>query len=216
MRISKRLKTIADLIEEPTLVDVGCDHALLDIYCVKEKHLTCIASDCNRNACKIACSNIQKYGLENEIQVYQTDGTKNIPMTEDSTLVISGMGTSTILHILKESKVLPNQIILQSNNHLEELRRYLVQIGYYMEKEEIVKEKNIFNIILSCKKGIVSYDKLDYEIGPMIRKKRLEEKKDYLLFLIQNEKKILDSLKENQKDYSIHKQKLEQYKNELT
>ena len=47
MKINDRLKAIGDLVEANSFcLDVGCDHALLDIYLVKKKkNIKCIASD---------------------------------------------------------------------------------------------------------------------------------------------------------------------------
>ena len=49
MKLSKRLQTICDLVEEnSSIIDVGCDHALIDIYLVLYKHVTAIAADVNQ------------------------------------------------------------------------------------------------------------------------------------------------------------------------
>ena len=60
--ISLKLKAIAFFIDKnDRVVDVGCDHAYLDIYLVKNglcKNI--IASDINENALNIAKNNIQK------------------------------------------------------------------------------------------------------------------------------------------------------------
>ena len=38
MKISKRLRVIGDLVKDNSFIlDIGCDHALLDIYVVKNK-----------------------------------------------------------------------------------------------------------------------------------------------------------------------------------
>ena len=51
MQIRKRLKAIASLVEKGSkVIDVGCDHALLDIYLTLYNSNECIASDINKNA----------------------------------------------------------------------------------------------------------------------------------------------------------------------
>ena len=47
MKINNRLKMIGDLVEANSFcLDVGCDHALLDIYLVKRNtNIKAIASD---------------------------------------------------------------------------------------------------------------------------------------------------------------------------
>ena len=61
MKISKRLQTIADMISEgEKVIDVGCDHALLDIYLSNYKNCLCVAADINSNALEQAKYNIKR------------------------------------------------------------------------------------------------------------------------------------------------------------
>jgi len=40
MKISNRLKRVASLVDDDTsIIDIGCDHALLDIFLVLNKNL---------------------------------------------------------------------------------------------------------------------------------------------------------------------------------
>ena len=73
INLSKRLKKIADYIPENSrIVDIGCDHALLDIYLVQTKKTNqIIASDINPNALKNAKKNIKKYNLEDKIKTIE-------------------------------------------------------------------------------------------------------------------------------------------------
>ena len=63
MQLSKRLSAVAGLVTRGNrLVDVGCDHALLDIYlALNRNNVKLIASDINENPLKIAKENIKKY-----------------------------------------------------------------------------------------------------------------------------------------------------------
>ena len=55
MQIRNRLKAIASLVDKgANVIDVGCDHALLDIYLTLYNENNCIASDINENAYNIA------------------------------------------------------------------------------------------------------------------------------------------------------------------
>ena len=121
IKLSSRLNRIADYIDDgDQIVDVGCDHGLLDIYLVqRRKNIKIIASDVNVNALNNAKKNIAKYNLNDCITTVLSDGLDNINMTGINTVVISGMGSHTIAGILyknirKLKKV--NKLILQSNN----------------------------------------------------------------------------------------------------
>ena len=50
IKLSKRLKKIADYVSDnSSLVDIGCDHGLLDIYLVQNKNnIKVVASDINK------------------------------------------------------------------------------------------------------------------------------------------------------------------------
>ena len=52
IKLSSRLKAIAELVpDRSNIVDIGCDHGLLDIYLTQsKKNITIIASDINQNA----------------------------------------------------------------------------------------------------------------------------------------------------------------------
>ena len=85
MKISKRLNTIADMIEPNSrVIDVGCDHGLLSIYLDLEKNCSCLASDVNSNALESAKSNIVKYNSKN-VETYLTDGIDNIDINKKLT-----------------------------------------------------------------------------------------------------------------------------------
>ena len=63
--ISNILKSLVKYIEKvDSVIDIGCDHALLDIYLVKNNIIDkCIVSDVSQNALKQGIENIEKYNL---------------------------------------------------------------------------------------------------------------------------------------------------------
>lgn len=150
-KISKRLKAIAEFVtNKDSLVDVGCDHGLLSIYLVENNLVKkVIASDINQNALNNAIYNIKRHNLD--IDTVLSDGIDNINLKGINTLVISGMGTSTILHILEDEKKLKNikKLIIQSNNDHEVLRRKLNEKGYYLEDESYTFDKGKWYV--TCK-----------------------------------------------------------------
>ena len=61
IKLSKRLECIASFIEiDDDVLDIGCDHALLDIYLSKKYFKTYYASDLRESALDMARSNIKK------------------------------------------------------------------------------------------------------------------------------------------------------------
>ncbi len=150
-KLSNRLKAIVKFVDKKdSVVDVGCDHGYLSIYLVENKLVKkVIASDINQNALNSAINNIKKSNLD--IETVLSDGIKEVNLKGINTLVISGMGTSTILHILSDDNKLKNinKLLLQSNNDHEDLRRNLNKMGYYLEDETYTFDKGKWYV--TCK-----------------------------------------------------------------
>lgn len=173
--LSNRLKEIASFIPDNVkIVDIGCDHALLDIYLYKNrKNIKIIASDINENALEQAKKNIKKYKLDKSIETRLSNGLDNINSDEIDTIVISGMGSHSIVGILRmNQKKLINvdNIIIQSNNHIDFLRERILELNYYIDSEKLVKDNNIIYTIISFKKGKKRYNKKEIYFGPYLLK----------------------------------------------
>lgn len=143
-----RLKKISSYIEDnEKVIDVGCDQALLSKLLAK-RHIYSIASDVVDSIIERASENLT---LEEKKYIDFRVGS-GVTLNEnetDYTLVTAGMGTYTILDIVKNSKVRFNKIITISNNHHETLRREMMKMGYFIKLEEIVKEKGkLYNMII--------------------------------------------------------------------
>lgn len=181
-KLSKRLKVTADFIEDNSkVIDIGCDHGLLSIYLAKAyKNIKIIASDVNNNALECAKKNIKEAKLENVIETRLGNGLDVVSSEEIDTIVIAGMGSNTIIGILKYAKdklVNVNNIIIQSNTDLYFLRKNMVGIGYYIEDEVLVEDKNIIYTVIKFTKGKKKYNYKELYLGPI-----LLEKKDKLFY----------------------------------
>ena len=171
MKINARLKKIGDLVEANSFcLDVGCDHALLDIYLVNQKkNIKAIASDIAEGPVEQARQNIKREHLEKEIEVRLGDGLSTYS-EEVNTAIISGMGGRTIIGICKNNLKIFKKIdtyILSPNNYQEDVKRFMCKNGYYVENEEFVKDKKFIYQILIFKKGKRKYTKKDYFFGPV-------------------------------------------------
>lgn len=197
MQMRRRLKTIASLVDKGSkVIDVGCDHALLDIYLTLYNGNKCIASDINKNAYEIAKTNIEKYGLSEKIEIVQSDGFNKIEMNGMYTAIICGMGTATILDILKSSKVkMIDRLIIQSNNDLYSIRRKVSSLGFYIDKEVVINERGIFYVIIKFVRGKKHhYNWKQLYLGPIKKDKKSEEELNYLKFLFDSNNDILEKL----------------------
>lgn len=197
LNLSKRLFIISSLIgDNSNVIDIGCDHALLDIYLTNNrKNISCTAVDINDNALKVAKNNIKKNELENKIKTIKSDGLLNVDVPNNCIIVISGMGTGTIKHILNCKKSMcAKQIIIQSNNQLYELRKFMTTRGYVISCEYTIEDKNKYYAIISFTKGNNKYKKDELLYGPFIIKNDNGIHNNYLKHLLKKERKIYDEI----------------------
>ena len=189
MKISDRLKAIAEYISpEDKLIDIGCDHALLDIYlCEKYDNIKIIASDIHEGAINNAKANIEKNGYEDRINLRLGDGLSVINPDEIDTIVISGMGFNTIKDILSNNVKMTNvkKIVIQSNTDVVKLRKFVIKLGFKINREELVKDSDITYTIIEFVLGSEKYTYDEIYFGPKI----LENKND--LFYEYYSKKML-------------------------
>jgi len=196
MKISNRLKTIASLVTPfKKVVDIGCDHGLLDIFLATHNNNTCIASDISVNALNNANANIKKYNLNDKITTILSDGTNNIHIDDNHTFILAGMGTTTIINILKKSNYkYIDELIVQSNNDLYNLRKELVKLGYKIIDEVVVFEKKIYYVIIKLIKGKTEYTEEEYYLGPVLLKKKDDMTNKYFDYILTKNKKIINQI----------------------
>jgi len=207
--ISNRLKSLVKYIKKSDkVIDIGCDHALLDIYLVKNGFLNkMIVSDIHKNALQCGIDNIKKEGLLDKIDTRLGSGLEVLNNKDDiNTVLISGMGTSTILKILdNDYRKKIDKLIIQSNNDYYLLRKYITELGYIITHEESIYDNSKYYVNIVFEKGNSEYSEEDLKYGPILKSdkdyyKYLKEKYEDILKSIPNEsngkKEILDKIKE--------------------
>ena len=190
--LSRRLKSIAGLIKsEDRVVDIGCDHALLDIYLVENKILdTVVVSDVNKNALQIGTQNIAKHNLTSKIEARLGYGLTIIDENID-TAVISGMGTNTIIKILAHTNLkYLNKLIIQSNNDYYLLRKFVCLRGFYITHESVVYEKGKYYINIVFERGRKRYSNKELKYGPILK----STNRDYFNFMLKKHTAILENI----------------------
>ena len=220
MKINERLKKIGDLVEANSVcLDVGCDHALLDIYLVKRnKNIKAIASDIAEGPLEQAKRNIKRERLDGEIEVRLGSGF-NTYSDDIDTIIISGMGGRNIIGICKENpKVLKKvkTIILSPNNYQEDVKRYLCKNGFYISNEEFVRDKKFVYQIIIFSKGKKKYTTKEYFFGPVFLVKKGPLFREYYEREMKSREILISLLPKNfrYKKYQTRKE-IEMIKNEI-
>lgn len=157
----KRLEILKDLVDTKKVFDVGCDHGLLAISLAPNHEV--VASDISISSVNKTKENVKNAKVN--IEVIQSDGLKELNINKEDSIVIAGMGTYTILKILKESiDKVPDTLIIQTNNNYDILRREIVKLGYYIDREEVFYI-NRWYVIIRFKKGYKKYNNMEYLLG---------------------------------------------------
>ena len=89
-----------------------------------------------------------------------SNGLEKVKPFEADTLTVCGMGGNLICEILSnhlDKAKSFNQIILQANNGIYELRKFLFENGFYIENEIDLFEKDIYYQILDVREGPASF-----------------------------------------------------------
>ena len=220
MRINDRLKTIGDLVNANSFcLDVGCDHAFLDIYLVKKNiGIKAIASDVAQGPLDHASQNIKKEGLEEQIEVRLGDGLDTYS-SEVDTIIISGMGGRNMIGIFKNNlKVLKDidTIIVSPNNYQEDVKRFLCKNGFVIDEEVMVREKKFIYQIIKFVKGKKKYSKKEYFFGPKFLEKKDKLFKEYYTRELKPREILLNVLPKNYRlKRFITKREIKMIKEEL-
>ena len=182
---SKRIRELAKLIDKDSVVlDVGTDHAYLPILLMDKRIVKKVyAADISKNALDIAKKNIEKTTYD--IKTILSDGLKGVKVKYD-TLVIAGMGYSTIKGILSVDN-LPNTILLQTNSDHYLMRVFMNEIGYKIEKEVVFIDKKIYYVLIKYVKGVEKLKGKYLMYGK-------SNNREYFEYLLNREKEILQNI----------------------
>lgn len=198
VKLNHRLLTVANLVEEEkSIIDVGCDHALLSIYLVQNKHpKKVIASDIKEGPLSHAKENIRKYQVQDQIIVKLGPGIEPIEKDID-TIIISGMGGLNMIGILKYKKDTYQNVdtmILSPNSDVYQVRKEICKFGFYIENEMLVKENHIIYPVIRFQRGKRKYREIDYLYGPILLQKKDSLLVNYMKLEQEKKEKLLSLL----------------------
>ena len=142
--LSKRLQVCCGFVTPGDRVaDIGCDHGYLGIYLLTNGIASSvIAADVNEMPLQSAVVNAERFGVQDNIKFYLSDGVRNIPRDFD-TLVCAGMGADTMVSILEAAPWLRSaqyRLILQCQSKTPMLRQYLSENGWRITEESVLRD----------------------------------------------------------------------------
>ena len=151
--LSDRLLACCSFVHRGDRVaDIGCDHGYLGIYLLTQGIAkSVIESDVAEGPLQSAMRNAVKYGTKNKMSFHLSDGAKEIPRDFDC-MVCAGMGADTIISIIHNSadwlKDPKYRLILQCQSKRPELRQWLYDYGFRINRETLAKDgKFVYSIM---------------------------------------------------------------------
>ncbi len=192
MKISKRLKSLAGLVTlDDKVADIGCDHALLDVYMIKNNITKkVLIADISENALENGIKNVKKYHLDDKITAKCGNGL-DVITDEIDTVIISGMGASTIIKILSSNKLKQiKKLIIESNNDHFLLRKFLTNNGFYISHEAVIYDNGKYYINIMFQRGFKKYSKKELIYGPIL----MNSNKEYFNYLLKKQTGILENI----------------------
>lgn len=145
MELSKRLQGVISLMPKfDTICDVGCDHGYVAITFIQQKiakHV--IAMDVNIGPLEQAKHNAKLYGVEEALDFRLSDGLQKVTPGEADAFLLAGMGGRLMVRIMENSKDVLAKMkgaVLQPQSELSIVRRYVYEMGWHIEKEDMVFE----------------------------------------------------------------------------
>ena len=156
LELSPRLAAIAAQVPQGArLADIGTDHAYLPTALLLAGRIErAVASDVREGPLQRGRETARHYGQEENITFRCCDGLEGLTPDQADTVVIAGMGGELIARILSQTPwTREARLLLQPMTGQPALRRWLVENGYCIQREQIVREGEKFYVILTVRGG---------------------------------------------------------------
>ncbi|NVZ59515.1 tRNA (adenine(22)-N(1))-methyltransferase TrmK [Pseudomonas edaphica] len=180
--LSMRLERVAANVPAGArLADIGSDHGYLPVALMRRGVITAaVAGEVATTPFYAAQRTVRDNGLEQHISVRLADGLAAIEPGDGITAIsVCGMGGETIRDILDNGKVhLSGQerLVLQPNGGEQPLRQWLMDNGYRIRSEELLRENRFYyEIIVAERTGAVTYTDQQLYFGPLQMQARSPE-----------------------------------------
>lgn len=214
-----RLECIVSMVNKcKTVADIGTDHGYVAEMLLKEGICQkVIATDLNKGPLNRAINYLTKVNLQDKCDFRLGSGLTVIEEGEAETIIIAGMGGDLISEIIDTSKNIAKsakQLILQPMTAANSLRMYLLNNGFIINDEKIVKENHFYFVMdaMDAKEEITYIqDSIYYEISRILLEKKDPVMLEYIKKVLNTNGKIIRSLeKTNNNEYNTKIEELKE------
>ena len=205
VKLTPRLQIIANEIKAgETMADIGTDHGFLPIYLWEAgicPHV--IMADISRGSLDKARDNCRMLHPEQEFDLRLGSGIEVLGNGEVDAVAIAGMGGILMTEILGVDLAKAHsfrRMILQPRNHVGKLRYWLLNNGFKIVNEQLVREGKFICEILTVEPIEVAVsmnqdeDDIEYEFPHSLIRFRNELTEEYLQRKFALEMRILESM----------------------
>jgi tRNA (adenine22-N1)-methyltransferase len=183
--LSQRLERVAAHVPAGArLADIGSDHGYLPVALMRRGAIAAaVAGEVALTPFRAAQRTVRENELDQQITVRLASGLAAIEPGDGITAIsVCGMGGETIRDILETGKARlsgQERLILQPNGGEQPLRQWLMENGYCILHEELLRENRFYyEIIVAERIGPVVYSVEELYFGPLQMKARTP---DFLL-----------------------------------
>lgn len=157
LTLTSRLQLLADWVPQgAAFADVGTDHAYLPVWLVINGRVShAIASDLRKGPLERAKMTGRTYGAEG-IDYRLGNGLETVQPHEADAIAIAGMGGENIASILTAAPWTADGkhiLLLAPHTKAELLRRYLMENGYAILREALVRDRGTLYPVMEVTAG---------------------------------------------------------------
>ena len=202
IRLSNRLSALASLVSKgQRLADIGTDHGYIPIYLCQTGIIpSAIAMDIGKGPLQQATAHIKQQGLSSRIRTRLSDGLTALQPGEADTILIAGMGGGLVMKILSQGTHAltgSEELILQPQSEIAQVRAYLRTHGFRILEEEMILEDGKYYPMMKVVQETASGQRketvqvqVEDAFGPVLLQKKHPVLKEWL----QRELKTVDTV----------------------
>lgn len=212
MKLDKRLQKLAMLVPANSIVaDIGTDHGYVPKYLIdNDIAKLVIATDISEGSLSKTTSYVEEENLSESILPRLGSGLDPLKPFEVDTVIIAGMGGILISEILKANRKKAEtflRFILQPMVGSNELRRYLIEDGFKIVDEELVREDGRYYEIIVAENGLQrEAEEISLEISPLLIRKDHQLWREYVEWKLDTLEAISKGLEGKESEKSLLRQ----------
>jgi len=209
--LDPRLEKIAELCGRcSSFADIGTDHGRLGAYMLQTGLCERVQfTDISEPSLMKAKRLLSTLGIADKARFLVGDGAKALSERAD-VAVIAGMGGETISGIIARGReeLADARLVLQPNVGAEDVRRQLVESGYAICDEVVVRDGRRLYVIIAAEPGSMELTDFQLAVGPVLMEKRPDSLFEYTDFRLRVVRKAIGELEKGGHDSALLRREL--------